>query len=104
MPVKIGPRRLRKIYLAEHREARGLTQEQLAARLETTAMTVSRWERQATTMTTGTLEAIAEALGGGLEAEDLYHHPDRPSPNQLLRDQPPEVIESAMRMIRALRR
>lgn len=104
MPVKIGPRRPRRIYLAEHREARGLTQEQLANRLETTAMTVSRWERRATTMTTGTLEAIAEALGGGLEAEDLYHHPDTPTPNQLLRDQPPEVIESAMRMIRALRR
>lgn len=104
MPVKIGPRRSRKIYLAEHREARGLTQEQLAGRLETTGMTVSRWERGATTMTTGTLEAIAEALGGGLEAEDLYHHPDQPSPNQLLRGQPPEVVESAMRMIRALRR
>jgi transcriptional regulator with XRE-family HTH domain len=104
MPAKIGPRRARKIYLAEHREARGLTQEQLAARLETTGMTVSRWERQATTMTTGTLQAIAEALGGGLEAEDLYHHPDQPSPNQLLRGQPPEVIESALRLIRALRR
>src|SRR3954469_25155844 len=104
MPAKIGPRRQRKIYLAEHREARGLTQEQLAGRLETTAMTVSRWERQATTMTTGTLEAIAEALGAGLEAEDLYHHPDQPSPNQLLRGQPPEVIESALRLIRALRR
>lgn len=104
MPSKIGPRRQRKIYLAEHREARGLTQEQLAARLETTGMTVSRWERQATSMTTGTLQAIAEALGGGLEAEDLYHHPDQPSPNQLLRGQPPEVIESAMRLIRALRR
>lgn len=104
MPVKIGPRRPRKIYLAEHREARGLTQEQLAGRLETTAMTVSRWERRATTMTTGTLEAVAAALGGGLEAEDLYHHPDQPSPNQLLRNQPPEVIESAMKMIRALRK
>lgn len=104
MPVKIGPRRPRKIFLAEHREARGLTQEQLATRLETTAMTISRWERQATAMTTGTLEAIAEALGGGLEAEDLYHHPDRPSPNQLLRGQPAEVIDSAMKMIRALRK
>jgi transcriptional regulator with XRE-family HTH domain len=104
MPVKIGPRKPRKIYLAEYREQRGLTQEQLAARLETTAMTVSRWERRATAVSTDTLEAIAEALGGNLEAEDLYHHPDQPSPNQLLRGQPPEVIESAMRMIRAIRR
>lgn len=104
MPVKIGPKRQRKIFLAEHREARGLTQEQLAARLGATAMTVSRWERQATAITTDTLAAIAEALKGGMEAEDLFHHPDSPSPNQLLRDQPPEVVESAMRMIRALRR
>jgi len=104
MPVKIGPRKPRKIFLAEYREQRGLTQEQLAARLETTAMTVSRWERRATAISTDTLEAIAEALGGNLEAEDLYHHPDQPSPNQLLRGQPPEVIESAMRMIRAIRR
>ena len=104
MPVKIGPRKPRKIFLAEHRENRGLTQEQLAARLETTAMTVSRWERRATAVSTDTLEAIAEALGGNLEAEDLYHHPDEPTPNQLLRGQPPEVIESAMRMIRAIRR
>jgi transcriptional regulator with XRE-family HTH domain len=104
MPVKIGPRKPRKIFLAEYREARGLTQEQLAARLETTAMTVSRWERRATAVSTDTLEAIAEALGGNLQAEDLYHHPDQPSPNQLLRGQPPEVIESAMRMIRAIRR
>ena len=104
MPVKIGPRKPRKIFLAEHREKRGLTQEQLAARLETTAMTVSRWERRATAVSTDTLEAIAEALGNGLEAEDLYHHPDEPTPNQLLRGQPAEVIESAMRMIRAIRR
>lgn len=104
MPVKIGPRVPRKIYLAEYREKRGLTQEQLAARLETTAMTVSRWERRATAVSTDTLEAIAEALGSNLQAEDLYHHPDEPSPNQLLRGQPPEVIESAMRMIRAIRR
>lgn len=104
MPAKIGPRRPRRIYLKEHREARYLTQEQLANRLGTNAMTVSRWERQATRIDIGTLEAIAEALGGHLAGEDLYYHPDRPSPNQLLRDQPPEVIESAMRMIRALRR
>jgi transcriptional regulator with XRE-family HTH domain len=104
MPVKIGPRKQRKIFLAEHREAKGLTQDQLAGRLETTAMTVSRWERQATAMTTDTLEAVAKALGGNLEAEDLYHHPDRPSPNQLLRGQPPEVVESAMKMIMAIRK
>lgn len=104
MPVKIGPRRPRKTYLKEHREQRNLTQEQLADRLGTNSMTVSRWERGATRIDLGTLEAIAEALGGNLEGEDLYYHPDRPSPNQLLRDQPPDVVESAMKMIWALRK
>lgn len=67
-------------------------------------MTVSRWERQETAMNIDTLDAVAKALGGGLEGEDLFHHPDKPSPNQLLRGQPPEVIDSAMKMIRALRK
>jgi transcriptional regulator with XRE-family HTH domain len=104
MPVKIGPKRPRKIYMAEYRLKYGLTQEQLAARLDTRAMTISRWERQATTMTTGTLEAVAKALDGNLEPEDLYYHPDKPSPNQLMRGLPPEVVEGAMRMIMALRK
>jgi transcriptional regulator with XRE-family HTH domain len=104
MPVKIGPRQPRKTYLREHREQRNLTQDQLAERLGTNSMTVSRWERGATRIDLGTLEAIAEALGGNLEGEDLYYHPDRPSPNQLLRGQPPEVVESAMKMIWALRK
>lgn len=104
MPVKIGRKRPTKIFLAEHREKRGLTQERLAERLETTAMTVSRWERQVTSMTTDTLEAVARALGGNLRGEDLFHHPDKPSPNQLLRDQPPDVQEQALKVIYALLR
>lgn len=105
MPAKIYPRRRRHVYLAEWRLNKGLSQKQLADRLGCDVMTVSRWELHKTAITTDALAALAEALGGDLmEPEDLYQHPDRPSPNQLLRDQPPEVIESAMRMIRALRR
>lgn len=104
MPVRIGPKKQRKIYLAEWRDERQLTQEQLALRLGTTPMTVSRWERQVTQMNTDTLDAVAEALGGNLEAEDLYHHPDRPSPNMLLRDQSVEIQEQALSIIRAIRK
>lgn len=68
-------------------------------------MTVSRWELGKVAISTDALAALSEALGGTLmEPEDLYHHPDAPSPNQLLRGQPPEVVESAMRVIRALRK
>jgi transcriptional regulator with XRE-family HTH domain len=102
MPAKIGPKKRRRIYLVEWREHRGLTQEQLANRLETAGITVSRWERGVVLLNTDTMAAIAEALG--IEPEDLYHHPDQPTPNQLLRDQSKEVGEQALSLIRAIRR
>jgi transcriptional regulator with XRE-family HTH domain len=105
MPAKIYPRRRRKVYLAEWRQAKGLSQKQLADRLESDVMTVSRWELGKTAISTDALAALAEALGGDLmEPEDLYHHPDAPTPNQLLRDQPPDVVENAMKMLKAIRR
>jgi transcriptional regulator with XRE-family HTH domain len=105
MPAKIYPRRKRKVYLSEWRLAKGLSQKQLADRLESDVMTVSRWELGKTAISTDALAALAEALGGDtMEPEDLYHHPDQPTPNQLLRGQPPEVVDSAMKMLRAIRR
>lgn len=105
MPAKIYPRRKRKVYLAEWRLHHGLSQKQLADRLESDVMTVSRWELGKTAISTDALAALAEALGGDLmEPEDLYHHPEQPTPNQLLRGQPADVVDSALRMLKALRR
>src|ERR1700738_3734680 len=102
MVVKIHPRRPRRVYLAEWREHYDLTQKQLAECLGCDVMTVSRWELQKTAISTDALAALAEALGGDLmEPEDLYHHPDKPTPNQLLRGQTPEVQEQALSIIRA---
>lgn len=55
-------------------------------------------------MNKGTMDAVAEALRDGMEGEDLYYHPDRPSPNMLLRDQSPEVVDQAIRLLKAIRR
>ncbi|HDA7401470.1 TPA: helix-turn-helix transcriptional regulator, partial [Staphylococcus aureus] len=44
MPAKIYPKRTRRVFLTEHREAKGLTQKQLAERLGCDVMTISRWE------------------------------------------------------------
>jgi transcriptional regulator with XRE-family HTH domain len=78
MPTKIFPRRPRRVYLPEWREAKGLTQKQLADRIGTDVMTISRWENRRVAISTDTLTVLAEALGGDLmEPEDLYHHPDR---------------------------
>lgn len=105
MVVKIHPRRTRRVYLAEHRESRGLTQKQLAERLGCDVMTVSRWELHKVAISTDALAALAEALGGDMmEPEDLYHHPDKPTPNQLLRGQPQEIQDQALSIIKAIRK
>lgn len=105
MPAKIYPKRPREVFLAEWRDHFGLSQKQLAERLGCDVMTVSRWELHKTAITTDALAALAEALGGDLmEPEDLYHHPDKPSPNQLLRGQSPDIQEQALSIIRAIRK
>lgn len=89
MPSKIGPKKEFKHFIAEHRVHCGLTQKQLAERLETSEMTVSRWETGLTRVDMPLLAAVAEALyGEAMEAEDILHHPDRPTPNQLMRRLP----------------
>lgn len=107
---RIGPRKPRRLYLAEWRENRGLTQKQLGERLEPTVtdMTVSRWERAArgergsntAQMNDDVKAAVAEALD--LEPQDLYRHPDTPSADELLRDAPPGIREQAFKVIEAL--
>jgi transcriptional regulator with XRE-family HTH domain len=105
MVTKIHPRRVRRVYLPEWRESKNLTQKQLAERLGCDVMTVSRWELHKVAISTDALAALAEALGGdAMEPEDLYHHPERPSANQLLRDQTPEIQDQVMNVIRAMRK
>jgi transcriptional regulator with XRE-family HTH domain len=108
--ARIGPRRPKKIYLAEWREKRGLTQKQLGERLDpiVTDMTVSRWEKAArgdrgpntAQMNDDVKAAVAEALD--LEPEDLYRHPDTPSADELLRNAPQSIKEQAFKVIEAL--
>lgn len=100
MPPRIGRRRPARLYIAEWREDRGLTQEQLAGRLETSDVTISRWETGKRRPDLDAQAAIAEALD--IEHADLFRDPARPTPNDLLRGQPPEIIAAAMKMIRGL--
>lgn len=105
MVAKIKPRRMRRVYLAEWREAKGLTQKQLAERLGCDVMTISRWEGHKVAISTDALAALSEALGGDMmEPEDLYHHPDRPTANQLLRDQSVEKQAEMLSVLKAMRR
>ena len=52
----------RRTYIREWREHRGLTQEQLAGRLETSVASISRIESGTQPYTQDTLEALADAL------------------------------------------
>lgn len=102
MADRIYPKRKRPIFLAEWRLEKGLTQQQLADRLGTSDVTVSRWETKKRRPNDDAREAISEALG--IEPEDLWRHPETPSADALLRGQPPEVIEQAIKLIYAIRR
>lgn len=90
------------MYIAEWRESRGLTQQQLADRLEASDVTISRWETGKRQPDLNALAAIAEALDA--DVMDLYRHPDQPSADALLRDQPKEIREQALKLIMAIRR
>ena len=98
---RIAPRKPRRIYLAQWRAARGLTQAQLAARINVTDMTISRWERGTALLNTGVMAAIAETLK--IEPADLYRHPDHISADALLRGQPQAIIDQAITIIQAIR-
>ncbi len=100
MVTRIGPKRPKKLYIAEWRELRGLTQEQLADRIDATKATISRYETGARVVGGKVLPALAHALN--LEVPDLYRHPDRPSADELLRHAPVEVQERAIDVIRAM--
>ena len=104
MVIRIGPKRPHRFYLAEWREKVGLTQEQLGERLGTSDVTISRWETRRRQPDLNALAAICEALGGNLLPMDLFRHPDTPSADALLRGQPPEVRDEAIKIIRAIRR
>jgi transcriptional regulator with XRE-family HTH domain len=103
MVARIGPRRPFRLYIAEWRESKGLTQQQLGDRLGTSDVTVSRWETRTRRPDLDAQAAIAEALGLS-DPMDLFRHPDTPSADALLRDQPPDVVAQAMKLIQAIRR
>lgn len=102
MPPRIGPKRPFRLYIAEWREDKGLTQQQLGDRLGTSDVTVSRWETGKRKPDLDAQAAIAEALN--ISPGDLYRHPEQPSADALLRGQPKDVVENVFKMIHAIRR
>jgi transcriptional regulator with XRE-family HTH domain len=108
MAQRIGPKRPKRLYLEEWRKFRDLTQTQAGGRVGVDSQTISRWERFGRGDAVerkpdiDVLAALAEAYG--IEPEDFYHHPDKPSANALLRDQPDDILEQAIKLIKAIRK
>lgn len=97
MVARIGPRRPFRQYLKEWRELRGLTQQQLADRLETGKDQVSRWESGKRGMGDKVIAALSEALS--LEPGDLFRDPAVPSADELLRKATPEERQLAIDLV-----
>lgn len=90
------------IYLREWREFRGLTQERLAERLETTNATISRWENGKVPWNSDQLAALADALS--VEAADLFRDPAKPEFQawQIITGLRPETQRQALAVLEAL--
>lgn len=101
MPARIKPKTAPRLYLSEWREARGMTQQEVADALETSDVTISRWETGARRPDMDAQEALAETYN--IDAVDLRRHPAVESADSLLRGQRPEIVAQAMKLIKALR-
>lgn len=102
MVTRIGGRRPYRIYLAEWIEAKGLTQDQIAARMDCSPGTVSKLVGGKMSQTPEWLARFAYALGPDVEVRDLFHHPATPSPEDLLRNVPDGERDKIIRAIRTL--
>ena len=106
-PVQIGER------IRAARQARGITQEQLAEEVGVSRSAVAQWETGRAGQLTGNLSRIAEVLGVGIE--HLAHGRDRRGPIQagtgdelallrMYRESSPDDRQLLLRMARRLAR
>lgn len=89
-------------FLKQWREHRGLSQDALAARLDTTGATISRIENGKNNFKREMLEELAEALG--IEPGDLFRDPTKPDYElwKIVTGLAPEKQQQALRILRAL--
>jgi transcriptional regulator with XRE-family HTH domain len=102
MIARIGPRQPFRHFLREWRLHRGLTQQQVADRLETNKGNVANWENGKRGLSVDVQFALAEALA--MQPEDLFRNPLQPSADALLRDASPEIRAQALAIIETLLR
>ena len=101
---EIGGARPPRVFGREWIKHRDLTQERAADRMHVSKGTLSKLLNEQMEWTAKYLAALAHALD--VEIDDLFHHPDRPSPEQLLRDVLRDVskdkLDEVIRVVRVL--
>jgi transcriptional regulator with XRE-family HTH domain len=90
----------RRLFLKEHREAKGISAEAMGGRLGIERESVYRLEREPWRVKSETQLAYAEALD--IEPEDLWRSPETPSVDALLTQASPEMKEMAADIVRRL--
>lgn len=102
MPTKIHDkgRRPARVYLREWRDAKGLSQDQLAERLETSKSVISKLETGKQRYNQDWLEAYAFALDVDVSA--FFRHPDAPTPQELLASMTPDRQRTALQLLETL--
>lgn len=104
-PPRIGPKKPIRHYMAEWREYRHLTQQQLGDRLGVEKGTISRWENDVRGVNLDILGAVCEALD--IHPERIYRPPPSPdskSPEDMLAGAPEPVRREVADFIEYLMR
>jgi DNA-binding XRE family transcriptional regulator len=93
--------RVRHLFLKEHREAKGMSAEAMAAKLGIERESVYRLEREAYTRLNPEKQfAYARVLN--IEPEDLWRAPGSPSLDAMVAGSPPEIKALAADIVRRL--
>jgi transcriptional regulator with XRE-family HTH domain len=90
----------RRLYLKEHREAKGLSASQMGEKLNIERESVYRLEKKFWGVSSEKQAAYAAALG--LEPQELWYPPGSPSLDAIVSRAPLEVQESVQTLIRRL--
>lgn len=89
-----------KIYLSEWMEFRGLSDAQMAGRLDISRETVWKWQREQKRLDPDKMAALAHALD--IEPEELWRPPQRRSLDALVKDAPDDIRDVAYDVVSRL--
>ncbi len=100
---RIGRRKPFRLFIHEWMKHKGVNQVDLANRLEVgSSGTISKKLKNPEKMSVEWLAAIAHALD--VEVDQLYHHPDKPRPEDLFKDMDEPTRAVVIQMIRGAKR